>query len=101
MDTSPRPNIYFIVHDWMISRLDLKRDLLTTFAYIYSVSKMRGKVSEQDICKTFRIAPRTARDRLKKLFDRGLLKRKIDQGCKGLYWAEVEKVHKKAFILEI
>jgi transcription initiation factor IIE alpha subunit len=98
---SLKPNLYFFIYDWMIHRLNLNGTQLTTFAYIYSISKLKGKVTEDDLCRNFNLKPRTSRDRLKLLFDRGLLQRQQKSGLKALYWAELDEIHKKAFILEL
>lgn len=97
---SPRPRIYFTVHDWMIDRIGLRDPFLTTFAYAYNLSIAGAMVLDRDVAKMFRITERQARARLRHLFKLGALERKwtgIKGQSKFAYKVPLKVVHNKAF----
>ena len=69
-----RPDIYFIVYDWMIKKLKLRGNELLIFSYIYSYSKFKDKpLSVIHISRVLNIPRRTVRDCNRRLMDKKLI----------------------------
>lgn len=97
---SPRPRIYFTVHDWMLTHLGIRDPFLTTFAFAYNYSLLGASVFDWEVAKMFHIAERTARDRLRHLYKMGVLERRwtgVQGQSKYAYRVPLAKVHSKAF----
>lgn len=69
-----RPDIYFIIHDWMINDLKLRSNELIIFAYIYSFDKFKDKpLSVNHISEVLKIPRRTVAECNRRLMEKDLI----------------------------